>query len=463
MPDELPPEAAAHLRQLINGGDAAVATVLQGAARPGCVQLAIDLLMKLPALDAAASDPGLWQAAAEALLRRRLPAMRLAELMRGGKGAVVGGGGGDGGSPDSSPGQLSRLFQAQIGVDCVTVADVEVGEGAGGSLSRDAAAPPQSVRWADAPAGGEAPRIIAALPCALLASEADPDADAPDAAAVGGATSGKSVLLGSGLAAAAAAAAARPGGGGNFIFARSRGAFHPLPRSSAANLSPSSAATDAECRVFEVPPAARTPGLLLFEAEQFPASEGEDGAAGPAAAAVFSNQVPVVVSNDPRVVEELRRLEPALLGGASKDAAAADGAMGSSGPLGAADALQILTDVGMLLECEEVERSWGQHPLQGCADYCGAIRWVWRPCAWLFYHYRPPKATAEMSDPQCALLPPKTTQERRPPRPRPRLLPRLAWHRRRRDAPADRLPGLPLRRPGGLRRRRRRRRGGGRG
>jgi hypothetical protein len=377
LPEELPASMGANLRQLLaeadspGGPSAAAAVMLQGAARPGCVQLEVDVLLAVA---------GGGDAAAAAALRARLPGAALAALAGAGAGGAA------------------CLLRAQI--DDAAVADAGAAGGA--------------PEWrAPADAACAAPRLLAALPCAVLSRRAR-SRTAPAAAPL-------PELLVTATGVAAGGGGGRPAGR-DFLFLRSRGAFHrPPPPRAARGGGPAGCELPPEqhFRVALPPGAAARPGLLLVEAEaeaesEAPHRRNAGGAAVAPGGRLLSNQLPVVVTGDARVVWELRELEGRLAGHIQPAPPVADAHGGpcrcalarpharegwvrvcgtalaspSAAPalrpltpahllhrlLAAADARQVVVDVGMLLEAEEVERDEGLHPLQGCGLFRRAIR-----------------------------------------------------------------------------------------
>jgi hypothetical protein len=438
LPDQLPPSLCAGLRQLLSeidspaGVHSTAAAMLQGAARPGCVHLALDILVAAAAPPDAGGGTGDGHAeeggpgtptAGTRALQAALPPAALTALV--------------------SAGSAAQLLQAQIdGVSVAVFGEVPPGV---------------ATEWRSleqAPQG--APRLLAALPCAVLAHRRRSRAAAAPRAAPALRVTATGVAWGFG-----SPRGRRGGGGGaaaggprSLLHARSRGVYHPLPPPLAAPGPRVSELPPEQNFTVALVPAALTPGLLLLEAEsEAPAAApprpaaggagvvgGADQAVAPAQGRLLSNQLPVVVTSDARVVRELRHLEGLLAAHVAPTTSALRGpcrcgtrrsgqqswpanpcprdetsetgkgghpcllrqpthlALPPSTPaiecrltppptpaptpgrcaprlLTTADARQIVVDVGMLLEAEEVERDEGGHPLQGCALFRGTIRW----------------------------------------------------------------------------------------
>jgi hypothetical protein len=348
LPDELPPQLAQQLQAMVAAGAGGEAAMLvQGAMRPGCVHMAVDVLVTISGADivedfrvggavvsgidegdeegafssdgqeeAPPADGGdregegegtsddsvsesgsaIWcvssraQAEGEARLKRLLPAGELVSLLVGAAGAAGAAAASAGGAAAAAR-EEGRLCHAQVGARWVTAP--RAGRAAWERASRVA---------------GGAPRLVVGLPCALAvpsgaeSDEADGGGNAegvPDAAS-------RLVVVATGVDADC------PG-----LFVRSRGFYHPTPppvpvwpRAAAGGGSTPPAGAGKQCFLVSLP--ALAPGLVLVEAEKLPHA--------PRGGPVFSNQVPVVACADSRVVAELRQLEWALLGGGARDA-----------------------------------------------------------------------------------------------------------------------------------------------
>ncbi|KAI8475677.1 MAG: hypothetical protein J3K34DRAFT_456086 [Monoraphidium minutum] len=326
LPDELPPGVAAQLQQQMAASEAAEAgafggaAVMQGAIRPGCLQLTVDILVTRPPGGGAGGGAGAWatadaaDAAGAAALKELLPAGRLAALFAGAAAAAAAEAAGAAGAAATGAWRVhpSRIVQAQISAHWVTAA--AAGGGAG-------------VAWA--PAAEGAPRLLAALPCAAAAG-----ADA------------RLLVAGAGLAGGAAGGADY---GASTFYARSRGFFHsvrqppvmPAPQGGAGGGGPpkEDGGGAQQYTLLQLPGGPLHPGLLLVEAEALPRGAGGASPRHPYGP-VFSNQLPVVISSDPQLISELRQLEWALLGGSGR-AAAAGAAGGANGACRSA-ALRVL-------------------------------------------------------------------------------------------------------------------------
>jgi len=309
LPEELPPNLAQQLQHLVANDKtgAATATLLQGAMRPGCVHLAIDVLVAAPHIPSTPlggddDTPGvptrdksaLAEVGSELELCGLLPAPALARLLlqgddgaRGLRSAAA--------AALARGAHVARLCHAQVGVGWVTV------------IARDGH---QHIGWGAAPGDEVAPRLLAALPCAVRSDDA---------------SSARLVVVGTNVPVDSTVVEPQHGRSSG-LYVRSRGFYHPVPPPrvvpTADLVAAAASAPDVQqlkqCFVMHIPPAALGSGLLLLEAETLPC--GTDAACtnttlGP----LYSNQLPVVVSEDPLVISELRQLEWALLNGGEMD------------------------------------------------------------------------------------------------------------------------------------------------